>query len=101
MKSGGAAFDGTNKTFEDFQLDMASQMTYTAIAGKGNAERQASATMLTIIGRSAAMTVEWSKSLVYTGSDDEQKTGRCANDFDPCDEHDGTDQGDREGGDDT
>ncbi len=29
---------GTNKTFKDLQFVMANQMTYTAIAGKGEAE---------------------------------------------------------------
>ena len=51
-------FDGTNKAFEDFQFETANQMTYTAMAGNGEAERQASAAMLTIIDRSTTMTVE-------------------------------------------
>ncbi len=49
VKSKEAAFDGTNKTFDYFQFDMANHMTYTDMAGRGEAERQASAAMLTII----------------------------------------------------
>ncbi len=56
-------FDGTGKAFEDFRIDSVNQMTYTAMAGKGEAEREATSNMLTIIERSAAMTIEESKNL--------------------------------------
>ena len=81
VKSKEAAFDGTNKIFEELRVKMANQTTYTAMAGKAEAERQALAAMLTIIERSAAMTAQQSKNLVYTGSDGEQKTARGANDL--------------------
>ncbi len=103
VKSKESASDGTNKTCEYFQLDMANQMTHTATAAKGEAERQASAAMLTIIERSTTMTVEQSKNLVYTGrrwAEDGAVCDRLAV-CDPCDEHHGKCQGDREGGDQT
>ncbi len=58
VKSKEAAFDGTSQTFEDLLIGMANQMTYTAMAGKGDAERQASAAILTTIEKSETMTVE-------------------------------------------
>ncbi len=42
-------FDGTNKTFKDFQFAIANQRTCTAMAGKGEAGRQASSAIMTII----------------------------------------------------
>ncbi len=54
VKSQEAAFDGTNKIFEDFLFDMENQMTYTAMAGKREAERQALATIIAI---STTMTI--------------------------------------------
>ena len=39
-------FDGASKSFEDFQFDITNQLTYTAMAGKSDAERNAATAML-------------------------------------------------------
>ena len=74
-------FDGTTKSFEDFQFDMQNTLTYTAMTGRGKMERAAAQVMITILDRGGRMTLEESKNLVFTGTEDEQKQAKAANDL--------------------
>ncbi len=72
-------FDCLGKSFEDFHLDFVNQSTYTALAGKSDAERNAVAAMTAALEASANMSMEQAKNLVHTGNDDEKKQTKGAN----------------------
>ena len=74
-------FDGQTKSFEDFQLDMQNTLTYTAMTARGEMERGAAQVMMTILDRGGRMTLDESKNLVFTGTDEEQKQAKAANDL--------------------
>ena len=74
-------FDGQTKSFEDFQFDMQNTLTYTAMTGRGEMERGAAQVMITILDRGGRMSLEESKNLVFTGTEDEQKQAKAANDL--------------------
>ena len=54
-------------------------MTYTAMAGKSDAERNAATAMLIILDRGGKMSVDESKKLMFTGTEEEKDKAKCAN----------------------
>ena len=74
-------FDGQTKSFEDFQFDMQNTLTYTAMTARGEMERGAAQVMMTILERGGRMTLDESKNLVFTGTEEEQKQAKAANDL--------------------
>ena len=68
-------FGGQTKSFEDFQFDMQNILTYTAMTARGEMERGAAQVMMTILDKGGRMTLDESKNLVFTGTEEEQKAG--------------------------
>ena len=53
----GESFEGSTKTFEDFQFDVVNQMAYTSMTGKSEPERDAATYMLQLIKNSERQSV--------------------------------------------
>ena len=51
-------FDGASQSSDDFQFDITKHLTYTAIAGKSEAEINAATAMLIILDRGGKMSVD-------------------------------------------
>ena len=74
-------FDGQRKSFEDLKFDMQNTLTYTAMTARGEMERGAAQLMMTILIKGGRMTLDESKNLVFTGTEEEQKQAKAANDL--------------------
>ncbi len=60
-------------------LTSRTNLTYTAMAGKSDAERNAATAMLIILDRGGKMSLDESKNLMFTGTDEEKEKAKCAN----------------------
>ena len=74
-------FDGQTKNFGDFRFDMQNTLTYTAMTARGKMEHGAAQVMMTILDRRGRMTLDESKNLFFTGTEEEQKQAKAANDL--------------------
>ncbi len=70
-------FDGASKSFEDFQFDITNKLTYTAMAGKSDAGRNAATAMPINLDRGGKMSVDESKNLMFAGTEEEKGKAKC------------------------
>ncbi len=80
-KTSDNVFDGEKgKAFEDYHFDLLNQLTYQAMVGKSDKEREA-ASMMQILETSEAMTPDQAKNVTHQGTEDEKRKAKYANEL--------------------
>ena len=81
MVHGNELYDGTNKPDEEYNLDTYNALTYQAMIGKSENEREAAAAMMQVLRATETLSSDETRKIGSNGTDAEKSKTKCVNDL--------------------